>query len=1559
MGKGIKNIAKKAIKTLTAVLSAAAVAAIMLPLLATLLINIPAVQNALARKAMRVLSERLGTTVSVGRVHVKFINRVVAEDFYVEDFEGDTLLFVPRVTVPVIEPGLFGKSPVMGRVELEEAQMWLRWDSLGDVNIKKVVDAIRGDREKDSGRAFRLDILGVEARDLTFGMLRGDRPLREGVDFSRFVIRNTQIDIDRLVVAGDSLRIGIRSLSFDERSGFRMDNLSAHDLVVVGGTVLLDNVSISTPGARLDAPYIHLRGEGWESYRNFIDSVPLDISLRRSSVTSDMVGWFLPAAKGRGIDFERVTATTKGPVGSMEGRLTDAHTPGGTSLEMSFRSRGLPDFENLWLDLELRQLTTRAAEIDSLLRTAAGWSLPEDVSAALDRMGTITVEGHFNGDREAFGAVGKAVTDAGEMNASLALSPAAGGGSAFRGEVSVPRFDLGRTLAYANAGAVSGSAAMRGVRERGGAINGNVEGRIDAAGFKGYVYNDISFSGMLDNRRFDGSVAARDGALDFDFRGMLDFNADVPRYDFGLDLRRADLAAANLVTADSVALLSGRLTASGSGDDLDNLNGRIEIRDPAYISSADTLRSQLIAITGNNSADSKQITLRSDFVDGEFRSRISYRDVFAYLGDFLRDYTPLLYDDRPPGAPSRPEVEGASDPSNYSALNVRTKNTDRLLGVLMPGTQIAEGTEISFLFNPFARNFSLAASSDFIEYRNSLATRIELSSDNKSDSLTLHLTSEDFYSGTLFMPNLALHAGAKGRRMKVSTRLSEPREELTALLSLDIDSQDDGKVRIRFSPSYIALADRTWYLTARSILWEKGRTTVDRFRIYTEGSREAELAIDGVVSRGAADTLHIRFNEFNLAPLNRLTEGRGYRAAGTATGYVDFISVLRQTRMISGIDFRGLSLNGAEAAPLRFTSFWDREAERVRFQMLNQRSSVNVLKGSFAPAGGAIDAVATLDSIDVKLLDPLLPGILANTSGKAGFRITFGGTLRALRMNGRIDIPWFRTTIDFTQAEYTLTDGVMDVVDSRLKLRRTTVSDRFGNTADLDLGVDLSNMRNVGFDLRAAARNLLAFDTGPEDNEAFYGRVFATGALAMRGDRLGTKMELSATTGRNSDFHLPLNAKSNISWADFVVFSHPSDRPSEENVLSRKKEIYERQLRRQSAVRPGKPFDVDLTIDLTPEARFSMVIDPSLGNGISAHGHGLINLRINPAANLFSMVGDCTITEGRFDFSMMNLFSKEFTITPGSTLTWTGEPEDVLLNVEATYRVRTPLTPLVGGNSNVATRSVPIDCVLRLAGRLSQPEITFDVRLPSIDADSQMLVDNAMNTQELKSMQFLSLLMFGTFVSDNSLAGQASNVGAAASGSVGFEFLSSQLSNLLSNEDYNIYFRYRPQDGFMSNQLDVGFSKGFIDNRLILEIEGNYVEDRAANSVGVNNVSNLSGDFYLTWVIDRSGNLRLKVFSQTIDRWNENQGLQESGIGIYYKKDFDSIRDIWRKNTKFGSKPSRRAEEEDGAEVAEIDGTEESGVDGNDGAEVAENSGAAEEGGAAETIKNSGQNRTE
>ena len=70
---------RKGIKILGKVLSAAVLLLIILPLALSLLLDIPAVQNYVVQKAVRMASKKLETTVSIDRVDIGLFSRVMWE----------------------------------------------------------------------------------------------------------------------------------------------------------------------------------------------------------------------------------------------------------------------------------------------------------------------------------------------------------------------------------------------------------------------------------------------------------------------------------------------------------------------------------------------------------------------------------------------------------------------------------------------------------------------------------------------------------------------------------------------------------------------------------------------------------------------------------------------------------------------------------------------------------------------------------------------------------------------------------------------------------------------------------------------------------------------------------------------------------------------------------------------------------------------------------------------------------------------------------------------------------------------------------------------------------------------------------------------------------------------------------------------------------------------------------------------------------------------------------------------------------------------------------------
>lgn len=89
---------RKGIKILGKVFSVAVLLLIILPMVLSLLLDIPAVQNYVVQKAVRMVSRKLETTVSIDRVDIGLFSKVKVKGFYVEDYQRDTLLYVAAST---------------------------------------------------------------------------------------------------------------------------------------------------------------------------------------------------------------------------------------------------------------------------------------------------------------------------------------------------------------------------------------------------------------------------------------------------------------------------------------------------------------------------------------------------------------------------------------------------------------------------------------------------------------------------------------------------------------------------------------------------------------------------------------------------------------------------------------------------------------------------------------------------------------------------------------------------------------------------------------------------------------------------------------------------------------------------------------------------------------------------------------------------------------------------------------------------------------------------------------------------------------------------------------------------------------------------------------------------------------------------------------------------------------------------------------------------------------------------------------------------------------------
>ena len=304
---------RKGIKILGKVFSVAVLLLIILPMVLSLLLDIPAVQNYVVQKAVRIVSKTLETTVSIDRVDIGLFSKVKVKGFYVEDYQRDTLLYVGKIDAYITGLGIFGGGVVFSRGEISGAKLYLRETPEGEMNIKQIVNRI-SDPDKPRKGNFRLSLrkASIEGMDLCLERLTRRDP-EFGIDFGHMHLYGITAHVSDFTIDGQSIYTTIEAMSARERSGFVLDHFSGR-FYLTNGALGFEDTSVVTPRSNVDIPYISLVGDSWAGYKDFLGEVRLDGRLRNSTVSTDDIAYFAPRLRGWHTVFSNIDIEVAGVV---------------------------------------------------------------------------------------------------------------------------------------------------------------------------------------------------------------------------------------------------------------------------------------------------------------------------------------------------------------------------------------------------------------------------------------------------------------------------------------------------------------------------------------------------------------------------------------------------------------------------------------------------------------------------------------------------------------------------------------------------------------------------------------------------------------------------------------------------------------------------------------------------------------------------------------------------------------------------------------------------------------------------------------------------------------------------------------------------------------------------------------------------------------------------------------------------------------------------------------------------------------------------------------------
>lgn len=289
------------------------------------------------------------------------------------------------------------------------------------------------------------------------------------------------------------------------------------------------------------------------------------------------------------------------------------------------------------------------------------------------------------------------------------------------------------------------------------------------------------------------------------------------------------------------------------------------------------------------------------------------------------------------------------------------------------------------------------------------------------------------------------------------------------------------------------------------------------------------------------------------------------------------------------------------------------------------------------------------------------------------------------------------------------------------------------------------------------------------------------------------------------------------------------------------------------------------------------------------------------------MFGTYRVTDGTYGLTIQNIIKKNFVFREGGTIVFGGDPYDATLNMQAQHTVNSvSLSDLNVGRS--FSNTVRVNCLMNITGQPKAPIIDFDLDLPNANADETQMVRSIINGQEEMNQQVIYLLAVGRFypqgannASDDQSGPSKTSLAMQSllSGTISGQ-INSMLGQVIKSNNWNFGANISTGDEGWNNAEYEGLVSGrLLNNRLLINGQFGY-RDNATTAT-----PSFIGDFDISYLLFPNGNLALKVYNQTNDRYFTRSSLNTQGIGIILKKDFDGFSDL------FGIKKKRAKKREE------------------------------------------------
>ena len=1081
----------------------------------------------------------------------------------------------------------------------------------------------------------------------------------------------------------------------------------------------------------------------------------------------------------------------------------------------------------------LANIETLQVSDEGMEQIAANLGSKVKIPKEVLRLGNIYYKGVASGkDKSQIGTKGVLRTDAGNVEIDAHQN-----GKQLYAKVDTKGINLGKILDNAKLSIIAAHLTAQGTQEHLVA-----KGEIPLFDFNNYRFSNIRLDGSYNKGLIDGLASIADPNINLQVAGK--YSIPKKQYEAQLNLAHLQPTVLGVKMADNTYTLND------------------------------------IRVSAKNEGADSYLDLEAPFANIHVKGQYDYGTLVQTMTNMLASKLPTL-----------PGIGKTSDKArNNFSIEAEIASTEILQRMLGVPLDIQQPVVIDGNISDLDRSVNLTAQLPAFSYNGSDYSGGALQMNTEGDTLKVDARIKTGAAGSI-SPTLHVKAAAADNTLMASLGYNNHSKSLPIHGALNAEAQfykntdNVSTAHVDIKPSVIHIGEKPWKVHPADITYSKNHLEIENFEV---SHGDQHVAVNGLATPNKEDSIVAQLKDVDVEYILNLVNFHSVDFSGKASGKAIVKSIFNDPDAYAKLDIKDFEFEHGPMGILHANVSFNKELSQIDINAVADEGEEHqtLIDGYVSPKRNYIDLGIEAQGTNMKFMESFCSSFMDDIQARAKGKVNLVGDLSNINLVGDLYATG-KMHMKQLGTEYSFKNLHAHAIPDDILLNNDTIFDRNHNMALVSGGIHHKHLTRLSYDLTLKAHNFLGYDTHEFGDNTFYGTVYATGEVGIHGKSGETIIDIDAEPGPGSIFVYNVASPDAISDKSFIHWHDIA--PELTDSLKQQQKDADDDIDFSSDMR------INFLVNATPNLTLKLMMDPQSGDYITLNGNGVLRANwFNKGS--FDMFGNYVVDHGVYKLTIQNVIKKDFEFMPGGTIAFGGNPYNAPLNLQAKYTVNgVPLSDLSIGRS-FSSNNIRVDCLMNITGTPQSPSVDFTMDLPTVNSDAKQMIYSVINSQEEMNQQVLYLLAIGRFYAQTKNnqssedADQQSQTSLAMqsflSGTISQQ-LNTVLSNVVKSNNWNFGANISTGDeGFNNAEYEGILSGRLLNNRLLFNGQFGYRDN-------ANATQSFIGDFDLRYLIFPNGNLAVRMYNQTNDRYFTRNSLNTQGLGLIMKKDFNGWRDLF------------------------------------------------------------------